>query len=585
MRKFTNLSFFSKNLLLSFMNIILIGTILIISSYLVQKQILIQQLHQQIQSVTDKWVQGIDVNDIQAAVKEKSYEGPVQTKLREYLSQVSKYNPNIAQAYVFGTELADGNKTSLVAMPTNLMEDFSKDNVNIGDLYQQPEEVAKTLKEMVKTGEVMFTDFYHDMFGTWTTITYPIKDTNGNIFAYFAVDADAGMVPAGLKKLLTYGIALLIGFLSLILLFQYIVVKKILSPIKDLMSGIDEVSKGNLDVKIKTANSDLGQINQKFNDMITQIRNMILTVQDTSLKVTDSAKGLLNITEKHSERSSFIRNNIQAMADSIQIQEQTTIDTARAMSEMAEVVQTIASSSANVSDEAYAMEMKSLQGNEIVQKVTKQMDLISDSVNDSSHAIKVLENRSQEIGEITDIITGISSQTNLLALNAAIEAARVGEQGRGFAVVADEVRKLAEQSVQSSNQIAELIKEIQTEIRNAVQSMEKGTEEVTIGMEIAKETGRLFGEILEATKKVTLQIQEVSSATQEISAGTEEISATAEELTNTARKTASSSNNISSKVEEQNASISSLVDASNQLTQMSEELEKLISQFHTSKSS
>ncbi|MCY9509253.1 methyl-accepting chemotaxis protein [Paenibacillus larvae] len=584
MRKFTNLSFFSKNLLLSFMNIILIGTILIVSSYLVQKQILIKQLHQQIQSVTDKWVQGIDPNDIQTAIKEKSYDGPVQTKLREYLSQVNKYNPNIAQGYVFGTELADGRKTSLVAMPQNLMEDFSKDNVNIGDLYEQPMEVAKTVKEMLKTGDVMFTDFYHDMFGTWTTITYPIKDANGTIFAYFAVDANAGMVPTGLKKLLTYGITLLIGFLTLILLFQYVVVKKILSPIKDLMSGIDEVSKGNLDFEIKTANSDLGQINQKFNNMIARIRNMILTVQDTSHEVTDSAKGLLSITEKHSERASFISTNMQTVAYGIRTQEQTTVDTARAMSEMAAVIQTIASSSANVSDEAYAMEMKSLQGNEIIQKVTEQMNLISDSVNSSSHAIKVLENRSQEIGEITDIIAGISSQTNLLALNAAIEAARVGEQGRGFAVVADEVRKLAEQSVQSSNKIAELIKEIQTEIRDAVQSMEKGTKEVTAGMEIAKETGRLFGDILEATKKVTLQIQEVSSATEEISAGTQEISATAEELTNTARKTASSSNNISSKVEEQNSSILSLVDASNKLTQMSEELQQLICQFYVSKS-
>ncbi|MCY9680530.1 methyl-accepting chemotaxis protein, partial [Paenibacillus larvae] len=344
------------------------------------------------------------------------------------------------------------------------------------------------------------------------------------------------------------------------------------------------VSKGNLDFEIKTANSDLGQINQKFNNMIARIRNMILTVQDTSHEVTDSAKGLLSITEKHSERASFISTNMQTVAYGIRTQEQTTVDTARAMSEMAAVIQTIASSSANVSDEAYAMEMKSLQGNEIIQKVTEQMNLISDSVNSSSHAIKVLENRSQEIGEITDIIAGISSQTNLLALNAAIEAARVGEQGRGFAVVADEVRKLAEQSVQSSNKIAELIKEIQTEIRDAVQSMEKGTKEVTAGMEIAKETGRLFGDILEATKKVTLQIQEVSSATEEISAGTQEISATAEELTNTARKTASSSNNISSKVEEQNSSILSLVDASNKLTQMSEELQQLICQFYVSKS-
>ena len=173
----------------------------------------------------------------------------------------------------------------------------------------------------------------------------------------------------------------------------------------------------------------------------------------------------------------------------------------------------------------------------------------------------MLESRSQEIGDILNIISGISSQTNLLALNASIEAARVGEEGRGFAVVAGEVRKLAEQSEQATSQVGVLIQEIQAGIKQAVQAMEQGTSEVDTGLSVADQTGQLFDEILEAAKKVSHQIQEVSSATEEISAGTEEMTATADDLSASVSKTADSSEKISVSVDEQKASLITLVDS------------------------
>ncbi|MBY0119103.1 MULTISPECIES: methyl-accepting chemotaxis protein [Paenibacillus] len=579
------MSFFSKNLLLSFTNIVIIGVALIASSYYFQKTVLVDQLHGQVEQITKKWAEDINPTEVQAAITEGSYDGATQTKLRAYFDEMQEYYPNIAQAYIFGVELGGDNKrlTSLVAMPTNLREAFQSENVNIGDMYEQPVVVANALKEMLNTDRPTFTTFYSDDFGTWTTIAYPIKDSNGKIFSYFAVDADASAVPAGLNSLLKNGIIILVAFLLLFLIIQYLVVKNTLSPIRHLIKGIDDVSRGNLNVNIPTGKDDLGLVNEKFNTMVRKINDTIVKVQITSQEVNQSAKELYEVSERNSENADSINNNVTQITSNIRSQEQATRDSARAMSEMATVIQTIASSSASVADEAYEMERRSQQGNSVVRQVSEQMNLITESVKNTASAIEVLESRSQEIGDILNIISGISSQTNLLALNASIEAARVGEEGRGFAVVAGEVRKLAEQSEQATSQVGVLIQEIQAGIKQAVRAMEQGTSEVDTGLSVADQTGQLFEDILEAAKKVSNQIQEVSSATEEISAGTEEMTATADDLSSSVSKTANSSEQISSSVDEQKASLITLVDSSTRLNSMSEELQELISHFNVSK--
>jgi Methyl-accepting chemotaxis protein len=573
------MSFFTKMLLLAFINIILIGTILISSSYMTQKTILIDQLRGQIIAITQEWASEIEPALVAQAIEQKSYQGSAQAQLQVQFDQIHKYNPNIAQAYIFGAELEDGNKTSLVAMPTSLVEAFSAENVNIGDMYEQPAAMANAVSSMLKTGKPTFTSFYSDSFGTWTSVLYPIIDDQGKTLGFFAADVDASAVPKGLHKLLMNGITIMVIFMLIIFLIQFFVSRRTMKPIQELVRGIEMVSTGNLNVELKTGPDDLGTVNQKFNSMVSQINNMMLQVQHTSHAVTNSAKNLHGISEFNSRNTNLITASVQEISGGIVEQKQATMDTARAMNELADVIQTIAENSSRVAQEAYDMERKSIEGNTAVKRVMTQMEQIQTFVGKSTNAIKLLDSRSQEIENIVSIIMNISGQTNLLALNAAIEAARVGEHGKGFAVVAGEVRKLAEQSDQSANQISELVKEIQDVIGIAVQALEQGNYEVVDGLKMTITTEQLLNEILQATQNVTMQIQEVSSSTEELSAGTQELTATSESLSSAVSVTAVNSAKISDSVEEQKQSMSAVVDSSTELTALSEKLQKLLNQF------
>ena len=180
-----------------------------------------------------------------------------------------------------------------------------------------------------------------------------------------------------------------------------------------------------------------------------------------------------------------------------------------------------------------------------------------------------LGERSDQIGEIVNLINDIADQTNLLALNAAIEAARAGEQGRGFAVVADEVRKLAERTTEATKQIGQTIKAMQTETKQAVVSMEDGVKAVEMGTQDAQKSGDALKDILKQINMVTSEISQIAVAS--------------EQQTATANEIAQNIQHISGVMEETARNISENADAAFQMAELSAELKKLISQFRLAK--
>lgn len=356
--------------------------------------------------------------------------------------------------------------------------------------------------------------------------------------------------------------------------------KRFVAPMEGIIHHIQQIADGKLSTRLDAEQvGQLKPIAVSINQMTETWESLIQHVNETAEKVTKMAEGLSFSANETAEATQQIAASIQHVAVGAEAQAKGVDETAIAMEEMADGIQQIASTSAVVSEASHHMSEAAVNGNDSIQKAVRQMSSIQESVNHSASVVRLLGDRSQAIGQIVEVITGIASQTNLLALNAAIEAARAGEQGRGFAVVADEVRKLAKQSAESARQITRLIEEIQADTTLGVQAMDRGLTEVTSGMELVREAGDTFHQIVNAARKVASDIEKVSVSSGEISAGVEQVTASISEMTRITRDSESNTQTVAAASEEQLASIEQIAQSAVSLNQLGQELQRIIGKF------
>ena len=278
---------------------------------------------------------------------------------------------------------------------------------------------------------------------------------------------------------ITAGLAV---FGVLMLWCAYKVIHRLMGQFRQAITVAESVSAGNFNQVVDGTASD------EFGMLMAALRNMVGNLGEIANEIQRGSDSMLQASKEIASGNMDLSQRTEEQASSLE-------ETASSMEQMTSTVKQNADNARQANQLANAAKEQAEKGGVVLTQAIGAMNEINGS--------------SKKIVDIISVIDEIAFQTNLLALNAAVEAARAGEQGKGFAVVAAEVRNLAQRSAEAAREIKELIHD--------------SVDKVKAGSELVDKSGETLAGIVDAVKKVSDIISEISVASNEQSSGIDQI--------------------------------------------------------------
>ena len=305
-------------------------------------------------------------------------------------------------------------------------------------------------------------------------------------------------------------IVLMVVGIGFLILLSVLTIRSIGVAVEKLSVSAMHMADGNLTSRCESDSKDeLSKVIAAFNELGFKFRNVITELKESTVQLASAAEETSVITNETSQR--------------IMQQQSETEQVVTAMNEMTITVQDVAKNAGVADEAAQAADEKANEGIAVAASALTATQDLANEVQVAADVIQKLENESENIGAVIDVIRGIAEQTNLLALNAAIEAARAGEQGRGFAVVADEVRTLAGRTQQSTQEIQGMIERLQQGAKDAASAMNQGQDKAKHSLDQVGSADVALNEISQAVARIKEMNAQIATAAEEQGTVAEEI--------------------------------------------------------------
>jgi len=367
------------------------------------------------------------------------------------------------------------------------------------------------------------------------------------------LDLDMAIRAASVKekrKLEAFG-----GVIALVItLLLAIVGKSIINRIQRINYTMRDIANGSGDLthRINAQGGDeIADLSNSFDSFVAKLHGLIKEVAEVR-----------SILKQNSVSSDEIAKRSMT---NVELQKVESESIATAVNELVQTGQSITSNIEQVANTTTTIKEVSDRALEVTENANKNMNTLAGRISKSQHLVEDLELQSSEINTVVATIQAIAERTNLLALNAAIEAARAGEFGRGFAVVADEVRDLSMKTDHSTRKIEKTVRNLTSRIHDTVQLIIESQEQagVTKGytLDVVQEIDGLNHKL---DNLVSMNVQ-ISAASQEQSVVSSEIDKNITQISDLASDTY--------------GKIQGVVECSQELTQVSQKLDTIVSQF------